>query len=152
MWSTGVLWLSFALVHPNRSSAWTVCGEQYCTQAPRGERLNVMAALFSDGSVMHSSHWCSTTAELFLGFVTKLVKTVTKALVTLIDNASIHRARAIQPAGGKGHHVEVLVALQRRAQPRREVVVADEAALDGAHPSHQGRTGTDGEPHPDQLR
>ncbi len=80
--------MSFALVHPNRSSAWTVCGE----------RLNVMAALFSDGSVMHSSHWCSTTAELFLGFVTKLAKTVTEALVILIDNASIHCVRAIQPA------------------------------------------------------
>ena len=53
-------------------------GEQHCTQAPRGERLNVMAALFSDGSVMHSSHWCSTTAELFLGFVAELAKTVTK--------------------------------------------------------------------------
>jgi transposase len=87
----------FAQVHPNRS-AWTVCGEQHCTQAPRGERLNVMAALFSDGSVIHSSCWCSTTAELFLGFVTELAKTVTKTLVILIDNAAIHRARAIQPA------------------------------------------------------
>ena len=89
--------VGFAQVHPNRS-AWTVCGEQHCTQAPRGERLNVMGALFSDGSVMHSSRWCSTTTELFLGFVTELAKTVTKPLVILIDNASIHRARAIQPA------------------------------------------------------
>jgi transposase len=89
--------VGFAQVHPNRS-AWTVCGEQHCTQAPRGERLNVMGALFSDGSVMHSSYWCGTTAELFLGFVAELAKTVTKPLVILIDNASIHRARAIQPA------------------------------------------------------
>jgi hypothetical protein len=79
--------VGFAQVHPNRS-AWSVCGE----------RLNVMAALFSDGSVMHSSHWCSTTAELFLGLVTELAKTVTQPLVILIDNASIHCARAIQPA------------------------------------------------------
>jgi len=57
-----------------------------------------MAALFSDGSVMHSSHWCSTTEELLLGFVAELAKTVTKPLVILIDNASIPRARAIQPA------------------------------------------------------
>jgi transposase len=42
--------------------------------------------------------WCSTTADLFLGFVAELAKTVTKTLVILIDNASIHRARAIQPA------------------------------------------------------
>jgi hypothetical protein len=45
----------FAQVHPNRS-AWTPCGEQHCIEAPRGERLNVMAALFSDGSVMHSHY------------------------------------------------------------------------------------------------
>ena len=89
--------VGFAQVHPNRS-AWTVCGEQHCIEAPRGERLNVIGALFSDGSVMHSSYWCSTTAELFLGFVAELAKTVTKPLVILIDNASIHRARAIQPA------------------------------------------------------
>ena len=57
-----------------------------------------MAALFSDGSVMHSSYWCTTTADLFLGFVADLAKTVTKPLVIVIDNASIHRARAIQPA------------------------------------------------------
>jgi hypothetical protein len=87
----------FAQVHPNRS-AWTVCGEQHCIEAPRGERLNVMAALFSDGSVIHSRYWCSSTSEIFLGFVGELAKTVTKPLVIVIDNASIHRARAIQPA------------------------------------------------------
>ena len=43
--------VGFAQVHPKRS-AWTVCGEQHCIEAPHGERLNVMAALFSDGSVM----------------------------------------------------------------------------------------------------
>lgn len=57
-----------------------------------------MAAWFSDGSVIHSSAWRSTTAELFLGFVEGLAKTLTKPLVIVIDNASIHRARAIQPA------------------------------------------------------
>ncbi len=46
--------VGFAQVHPNRSSAWTVCGKQYCIEAPHGERLNMMAALFSDGSVIHS--------------------------------------------------------------------------------------------------
>lgn len=75
-----------------------MCGEQHRIEAPRGERLNVMAALFSDGSVIHSSNWRSTTAELFLGFVEGLAKTLTKPLVIVIDNASIHRARAIQPA------------------------------------------------------
>ena len=57
-----------------------------------------MAALFSDGSVIHSHDRCSSTAEIFPGFVGELVKSVTKPLVIVIDNASIHRARAIQPA------------------------------------------------------
>ena len=57
-----------------------------------------MAALFNDGSVVHSHHWCSSTAELFLGFVGELAKDATKPLGTVLDNASIHRARAIQPA------------------------------------------------------
>ena len=87
----------FAQVHPNRS-AWTPCGEQHSIEAPRGQRLNVMAALFSDGSVIHSHDRCSSTAEIFPGFVGELVKSVTKPLVIVIDNASIHRARAIQPA------------------------------------------------------
>jgi transposase len=65
-------------------------------QAQAGE---ISLAYFDEvGSVMHSSCWCSTTAELFLGFVTELAKTVTKTLVILIDNASIPRVRAIQPA------------------------------------------------------
>jgi transposase len=87
----------FAQGHPNRS-AWTPYGEQHCIDAPRDERLNVMAALFSDGSVMHSRCWCSSTSEIFLGFVAELAKRATKPLIILIDNASIHRARAIQPA------------------------------------------------------
>ena len=57
-----------------------------------------MAALVSDGSVMHSHHWCSSTAEIFLDFVGELAKSVTKPLVIVLDNASIQRARAIQPA------------------------------------------------------
>jgi hypothetical protein len=57
-----------------------------------------MAALFSDGSVVNSRCWCSSTSEIFLGFVGKLAKTVTKPLVIARDNASIHRALAIPPA------------------------------------------------------
>jgi transposase len=57
-----------------------------------------MAALFSDGSVVNSRCWCSSTSEIFLGFVGKLAKTVTKPLVIARDNASIHRAWAIPPA------------------------------------------------------
>jgi transposase len=57
-----------------------------------------MAALFNNGSVIHSHYWCSSTAAIFLGFVGELAKRATKPLVIVIDNASIHRAQAIQPA------------------------------------------------------
>ncbi|MDO9199732.1 MAG: IS630 family transposase [Hydrogenophaga sp.] len=87
----------FAQVHPNRS-AWTPCGEQHCIEAPRGQRLNVMAALFSSGKVVHTRYWLSSTAEVFLGFVSELAKNVGKPVVIVLDNASIHRAAAIQPA------------------------------------------------------
>ena len=87
----------FAQVHPNRS-AWTPCGEQHCIEAPRGRRLNVMAAMFSSGKAVHTRYWNSTTAEVFLGFVSELAKQVSKPVVIVLDNASIHRAAAIQPA------------------------------------------------------
>jgi transposase len=87
----------FAQVHSNRS-AWTPRGEQHCIDAPRGKRLNVMAALLSSGDVKYVHYWCTGTSELFLGFVADLAKKVSKPLVIVLDNASIHRAGAIQDA------------------------------------------------------
>lgn len=87
----------FAQVHPNRS-AWTPRGEQHLIDSPRGKRLNVMAALLSSGTVVHAHYWCTSIAELFLGFVADLAKKVSKPLVIVFDNASIHRAHAIQDA------------------------------------------------------
>lgn len=84
----------FAQVHPNRS-AWSPRGEQHLIDAPRGKRLNVMAALLSSGTVEHAHYWCSSTAELFLGFVADLASKVSKPLVIVLDNARIHSAAAI---------------------------------------------------------
>jgi len=104
-----------------------------------------MAALFSDGSVMHSHYWCSSTAEISLGFVGELAKTVAKPLVIVIDNASIHRARAIQPAlkmlWKKGITLKFLPPYSPVAEPHREAVVADEAPLHGSRASHQSGAG-----------
>ncbi|MEY2653704.1 MAG: hypothetical protein RLZZ524_732, partial [Pseudomonadota bacterium] len=41
-------------------------GEQHRIEAPRGERLNVMAALLSSGQVVHAHYWETSTAETFL--------------------------------------------------------------------------------------
>ena len=57
-----------------------------------------MAALLSSGKVEYAHYWCSSTAELFLGFVADLAQKVSKRLVIVLDNASIHRAGAIQDA------------------------------------------------------
>lgn len=57
-----------------------------------------MAALFSSGLLVHTRYWCNSTAEVFLGFVSEVAKKVSKPVVIVLDNASIHRAAAIQPA------------------------------------------------------
>ena len=85
----------FAQVHPNRS-AWTPPrGEEHPIDAPRGQRLNVVAALLSSGTVVHAHYWQTSTAEPFLGFVEYLRRQVNKPLVIVLDNASIHDAAAI---------------------------------------------------------
>jgi hypothetical protein len=57
-----------------------------------------MAALLSSGTVEYAHYWCSSTAKLFLGFVSDLAQKVSKPLAIVLDNASIHRAGAIQDA------------------------------------------------------
>jgi len=48
--------------------------------------------------VIHSRYWCSSIAEIILDFVGEMGKSVTEPLVIVIENASIHCARAIHPA------------------------------------------------------
>lgn len=87
----------FAQTHPNRS-AWTPVGERHCIDASvRGKRLNVMAAMLSDGTVFSAKVWMTFTAPLFAGFVGLLKKRVEKPLTLILDNASIHKSRAIEP-------------------------------------------------------
>ena len=86
----------FAQVPPNRS-AWTLRGQQHCIDAPRGKRLNVMAALLSSGGLFGAKVWCSFTAELFTAFLALLREHVGKPVTIILDNARIHTARAIAP-------------------------------------------------------
>ncbi len=91
----------FAQVHPNRS-AWTPVGEQHAIPAVRGKRLNVIAAFLSTGQVISAALWCAINALIFVGFLGVLRQQVAKPLIIILDNASFHTARAIQP------HLEVL--------------------------------------------
>jgi transposase len=93
--------VGFAQVHPNRS-AWTPLGEQHQIEASRGKRLNVIGAFLATGQVVRVALWCAVNALLFVGFLGLLREKVGKALTIILDNASFHTARAIQP------HLEVL--------------------------------------------
>ena len=83
----------FSQVHPNRS-AWTPKGERHLIPAVRGKRLNVLAAMLSTGGLFSVKNWQSTTAEIFAGFIGLLKEHVGKKLTVIIDNASIHKAKA----------------------------------------------------------
>ena len=83
----------FAQVHPNRS-AWTPKGERHLIEAKRGKRLNVLAAMLSTGGLFSAKLWQSTTADSFIGFVGLLKEHVGKRLTIILDNASIHKAKA----------------------------------------------------------
>jgi transposase len=86
----------FAQVHPNRS-AWTPRGERHLIEATRGKRLNVLAAMLSTGQIIAAKLWQSTTADAFGGFLAILMKNIGKPVTLILDNASIHKAKKIQP-------------------------------------------------------
>lgn len=83
-------------MHPNRS-AWTPRGQRHLIEAKRGKRLNVLAALLSSGRLVNARFWQTTTAEVFVGFLAWLQQQVAKPLTVILDNASIHTAKANRP-------------------------------------------------------
>ncbi len=85
----------FDEVSPN-SYAWTQIGQEHRHQieAHRGSRINVIAAIFSNGSV--SANFSKKTMKAFdvAAFLRGLAENITKPLVVVLDNASIHKANA----------------------------------------------------------
>ena len=88
--------VGFTQVHPNRS-AWTPVGECHTSTAQRGKRLNVVGALLSSGELFAAKLWQTMTAMLFVGFLGLLMEHVGKPLVVILDNASVHKAKEIEP-------------------------------------------------------
>ena len=86
----------FSSVHPNRS-AWTPTGERHLIDAKRGKRLNVLAAMISTGEIFSAKLWQTTTSDVFAGFLGLLTKHVNKPLTVILDNASIHKSKLLQP-------------------------------------------------------
>ena len=72
-------------------------GQRHLIEAKRGKQLNVMAALLSTGEVFSAKYWETTTADIFGGFLGLLTQHVGKPIKLIIDNASIHRAKALKP-------------------------------------------------------
>ena len=87
----------FVQAHPNRG-AWTPVGERHLIEATRGKRLNVLAAMLSNGELFSVKYWKTTTSEVFVKFIESLKKGIEKPMTIILDNASIHKANAIQPA------------------------------------------------------
>ena len=83
----------FSQVHPNRS-AWTPTGKRHLIEAKRGKRLNVLAAMISNGDLFSAKFWETTTASAFSGFMSLLQEHVAKPITVILDNASIHKAKA----------------------------------------------------------
>ncbi len=88
--------VGFAQIHPNRS-AWTPVGEQHQIEASRGKRLHVIGAFRSKVQFVRMAWWCAVNALLFVGFLGLRREKVGKPLTLILDNASFHTARAIQP-------------------------------------------------------
>ena len=85
----------FTHAQPNRS-CWTPLREVHSIAAVRGPRLNVLAALLSDGQLFSHQLHQSTTAELFTQFLEDLLEFVGGPVTVILDNASIHKAKLLE--------------------------------------------------------
>jgi transposase len=86
----------FAPQPPNRS-AWSKVGETHAVVAKRSQRLNVIGALLSSGRLLMAKLWHSVNGWWFFGFLMALIERVKKPMVVILDNASIHTAKALEP-------------------------------------------------------
>jgi hypothetical protein len=76
---------------PTNRSAWTPRGETHAVEA---KRLNVIGALMSSGRLLMTTLWHTVTGLWFFGFLMGLRERVSKPLVVILDNVSIHTAKA----------------------------------------------------------
>nr|WP_245598843.1 IS630 family transposase [Methylomicrobium lacus] len=86
----------FAPQPPNRS-AWTKKGETHTVTAKRGRRLNVIGAMLSSGKLVMAKLWQSINGLWFFAFLMAMLDKVSKPLVVILDNASIHTAKKLKP-------------------------------------------------------
>ncbi len=71
-------------------------GKDHKTQSQTASRLNVMGAMLSSGGLYLSGTWGTMTSLAFAGFLSQLIKRTAKPLVVVVDNASLHAAKAVR--------------------------------------------------------
>jgi len=86
----------FAPQPPNRS-AWSKVGETHAVLSKRSQRLNVIGALLSSGRLLMAKLWQSVNGLWFFGFLMALIERIKKPMMVILDNASIHTAKALEP-------------------------------------------------------
>ena len=71
-------------------------GGLHLVLAQRGKRLNLLAAMISNGALFAAKLWTTTTADSFVGFLGLLRQSLAdigKPIVVIVYNASIHKAK-----------------------------------------------------------
>ena len=88
----------FALAQLNRS-AWAPVGKCHKIDANRGKRLYVIGAMLSTGDLFSVVIWQrqTTNSLLFTSFLGLLMNYVGKPLTVILDNASFHKGKSVQP-------------------------------------------------------
>jgi transposase len=72
-------------------------GETHAVTAKRGRRLNVIGAMLSSGKLVMAKLWQTINGVWFFAFLMAMLDKVSKPLVVILDNASIHTAKKLQP-------------------------------------------------------
>ena len=86
----------FAPQPPDRP-AWTKSGEAHAIAAKRAQRMNAIGALLSSGRPVMATLWQSVNGLWPFGFLMALIERVSKPLVVVLDDASIHTAKKLKP-------------------------------------------------------
>ncbi len=86
----------FAPQPPDRP-AWTKSGEAHAIAAKRAQRMNAIGALLSSGRPVMAKLWQSVNGLWPFGFLMALIERVSKPLVVVLDDASIHTAKKLEP-------------------------------------------------------
>ena len=83
---------------PNRS-AGAKKGEVHTITAKSSQRLNIIGALITSGKLVIAKLWQSVNGLRFFGFLMALMQSMSKPLLVVLDNASLHSAKKLKPYG-----------------------------------------------------